>query len=384
MKKLIALLLALSLLAAPALAEPAAEESAPLTYEELEIYLSSLQKAALNAGDTSVQEADGVMWASCSDAMLQIADETLTENTAVLGAVVMPGQEDLRGLALGATLDEVLAAYPNDNPLLSGSAFDAALYIRGEKPEVSFGYLLRDGQRITRVCYAVAHWTQDGVLEATAAYTLDQGVVTDIRITDMQTLTEEAEALETLADIAAMQETSEYYDYSRVPGLAQTPFQREDLSFSGIDFLDLTAESAIAAFGDPIADQWTEDSTGEWIRMLLWSGLRVHLLYDANKAFLRPDSLIITDPDLEGPRGVRAGDYSATVTGRFPQEEGSALADGSMILYGDGVQPPYGLLSDSGDSVTITYALRLDGNQTVLLYLVFTGGELLETHLLLR
>ena len=64
MKKIFALLLALSLLlSAAALAEHAEEESAPLTREELEIYLQSLSREAL-ADETlsvSVQE-DGTVY----------------------------------------------------------------------------------------------------------------------------------------------------------------------------------------------------------------------------------------------------------------------------------------------------------------------------------
>ncbi len=384
MKKLIALLMILSLFTVPALAEIGAEESAPLTYEELDLFLSALAKDALSSQDLTVEEADGAYWAQSPEAILMIADEEFTDSTALLGAVIQPGQEDLRGLKIGDSLDALLAAYPNDNPQLSGTRYDAALYIRGEMPEMSLGYVQREGQRISLVCHLVESWTRDGVIECGVYYGLDQGSIVDIRILGMQTLAEDADVQETLSSVGEMQENTAYFDYAHSPEVVAAPFQREDLSFSGIDFLDLTPEDAIAAFGEPQSDEWTEDSTGEYFRRLSWEGVAAQFLYSAEKRFSRVDALIVTDPDFEGPRGVRAGDYAYTVVARFPQTEGNALTGDEMILYGDGETAPYGLVSSSAGSLTITYAFPVSEDQTVLWYLVFTGSELTESRMLMR
>ena len=382
---LTALLLTLPLCVSPALGEIAPrEESAEVTYEELELYLAAQAKAALDDGSVAVQTDEIGTWAVWDGGALEIADEELTESTAILGAAILPGQEDPRGLYIGCSLADVLEAYPNDNPDLYGTRYDAALYIRGEKPEATVGYVLRDGQRVTQVCHTVEHWTNDGVVECSIVYDLDQGTVIAISIVDMQRIVEESEATETLNNVAAMQENREYAAYPQSnDGSVLAPFQREDLSFSGIDFLDLTAESAIAAFGSPNLDEWTEDSTGDFLRLLQWDGIAVQLVYGADKAFLRVDSLIYTNADFEGPRGVRAGDYLDTVINRFYRENYAVLSAGEVKLYDDGGNA--GLLSYSASSAALTYSLSLDeGARTVTWYMTFLDGEMQEARLLLR
>lgn len=386
MKKLIALLLSLLLLSAPALAEdlPEKDESAELTYEELEMYLSALSQAALTSDSLTIQREENDVWALFDGGAIMIADEDLTPSTAVVGAALIPGQEDPRGLTLGCTLAQVLSAYPCDNPELFGTYYDAALYIRGEKPEVSVGYVLRDGQRVTQVVHTLEHWTQDGVIECGIVYDLDQGTVAAISILGMQDVIGEDEALQTVKEIGDMQENREYFAYPQSESGADVPpFQREDLSFAGMDFLDLTAEGAIAAFGNPNVDEWTEDSTGEFLRLLQWDGLTVQLVYDAQKTFLHVDALTVSDPDLEGPRGVRSGDLMDTVIDRFRHDENQTV-EGGMLLYGDGETAPFGLLSYSTDTASLTYTLDVGDGRTVLWYLVFDGAELTEYRMLLR
>ena len=92
MKKLLALLLALTLIC-PALAEPAQEESAPLTREELEIYADALVNAALEKGAiTVVTSQDGPTVAFTGCGSLTIADDQLTQTTALLDAALAVGQ----------------------------------------------------------------------------------------------------------------------------------------------------------------------------------------------------------------------------------------------------------------------------------------------------
>ena len=161
MKKLFCLLLALvMLLSSAAFAEPVpVDENAPLTREEIEMYLDGLAAAALVEGSFTTEENGvGMTEVRYSGALLVIADEQLTETTAVVSAFLEEETADLRGLFIGSSLEEVLAAYPNDNPNLAGTYYDAALFITGEKPEMSVGYLLRDGQRITSVVYDVYSW----------------------------------------------------------------------------------------------------------------------------------------------------------------------------------------------------------------------------------
>ena len=395
MKKLIALLLALLMIVSccGAFAETVeAEESAPLTREELEIYLDSLRPVALEDEGLSVATYDdGSTFADFSGGVLQIADETLTDSTAVLSALLYEEQADPRGMYLGATLDEVLAAYPNDNPLLSGSYYDAVLSISGDKPEIAVAYLLRDGQRVNTIAYSVYSWQPDGVEIWGVYYTLNQGIVNSIFVGSSGVMTEE-DALEELHGISEMQEISEYFAYpaSMDDGEGLAPFQREDLNLGRFgetvsDFLDLDAEAMIAAFGPAPVDEWTEDSDGTFLRLLQWDGVSLLLNYDAQKQFIAVDTLTINDDVLDGPRGVRVGDILDSVIFRF--RHGDTFVDGSTLsLYSDGQTQPYGygVLNYSPESAELSYAFDLEDGRSIVWHSTFVAGILQSMSLLLR
>ena len=385
MKKCLCLLLSLLMFIPASLAEPAAEESAPLTREELEMYLSSLAEEALLDDALGVLEGEGgASVVQYTGGTLEIADEDLSPETAVLGARLAEDQEDPRGLRLGDSLDALLSAYPNDNPRLYGSYYDAALFLAGEKPEISLGYALRDGQRVTQVTYLVLSWLPEGVIRCGVEYRLRQGMIDDIRVFGMQDIITEEEAGEICVSVSCMQEISEYFAYPQdADGQALAPFSREDLSFAGIDFLDLTAEAAFSAFGPAPVDEWTEDSTGEALRLLQWDGVTILLLYDAQRNFLRADSMTVNDDVLEGPRGVRIGDYLESVLFRFRHMD-TFSDDSTLLLYGDGEQAPYGVLSYSPEGTEITYALALEDGRAALWHMTFVNAQLQSMRLLLR
>ena len=388
-KRILALLLAFLLLTGVSLAEttytlPETEESASLTYEEMEIYLSSLVKAAQAEPDKRVSAANWGAEVQFTGGILHVSDGKLTEDTVVWFAKLFAEQADPRGLRLGDSLKQILAVYPCDNPDLLGSYYDATLYVDGQKPEVCVGWLLRDGQRVTEVVYTVYHWEEDGVVPVSVSFALDQGVITAIEIDGPGALLTEEEAMEEIGDIADSQEINDYYAYIQSEyGPDLGVFQREDLSFSGVDFLDLTAEAALSAFGPAAEDTWTQDSTGEWLRILHWDGVSLILVCDANRQFLRVDSLTVSADVMEGPRGVRVGDYLDTVIFRFRHSEGG-VGDVGLTLYGDAETPPFGLLTYDAEGAALTYALSLEEGETVLWYLTFIGARLDSMRLLLR
>ena len=385
MKKILAVLLCCLLLPA-ALAEPAYEESAPLSYEELQIYLSALPAEALKAGEIALEKTDkGDLIAHTAVGELTIADEALSENTAVLAAVLSPECACPRGLVIGDTLEMLLATYPNDNENLDGTYFDAALYITGEKPETICGFLLRSGQRVEQVVHTVYHWQEDGVVRCGVEYTLDQGVITGIRVFGMDDLLDEATALERIADCAELQEMSGYFAFPTSEyGLDLTPFEREDLLLDGQDLVDMTVEGAVEAFGATPVDEWMEDTTGEYRRLRQWDGLTMVFAYDSQKAFLQLDSVIVNGENVEGPRGVRVGDSMISVINRFLHNEGGATENG-ILLYGDGENAPFGVVAYSENTATITYTQALD-EQTVIWQMTFDNqtGLMQQMRFLLR
>lgn len=383
MKKLIALLLSLAMILGVSLAEVMTEESPYPTYEELEIYLSALRENALK-GSVEIQKTESDTLAVANNGLLRIADEKLSGNTAILGAMLDATTACPRGLMIGDSLSDLLAAYPNHNADLRGNFNDAALYIAGSKPEAVVGWVLRDGQRITQVTHCIYHWVPDGVISCGISYQIENDVIMNIAVFGLDQLIDEAQALQEIADTAEIQEASHYFAYPKSDdGNTMDPFVREDLSFSGLDFLDLTPEMATESLGSSPVDEWLQDSTGEYLRIRQWDGVTILFLYTENKQFQKVDSLIINGDMLEGPRGVRVGDSMESVMYRFRHGQGGTV-DNGIALYGDGVTAPYGILAYGETTATINYALAVDEAQQVIWQLTFQGGELLEMRMLLR
>ena len=391
MKKLLAWLLALMMLfTCAALAEQAeeaetedmpleAEENAYLSQEEIEIYLNVLAGDALAMGveNTEVNPETSLTTITyAGGATLRIADEELAANSAVLGAALTYGQEDLRGIEIGSSLADVLAVYPNDNPSLEGTWYDAALYIGGDKPEAAAGYVLREGQRITEIIHLVYTWNDDGVVRSGVSYALDHGTVTGISIFGLDQTITEADALSEITNIAKMQETREYRAYaSDARGEGLTAFAQDDLALGGLSLTGLTADAAQQSLGQAPVDEWMQDSSGEYLRTLQWEGVSLVFVYDAQKNFLRLDSLLVNDDVIEGPRGVRIDDTMDSVMNRFLHGENTQL-DNAIALYGDGAEAPYGVLAYGETTATITYSMNTDGGQNVIWQLTFQDGVL--------
>ena len=396
MKKALILLLALLLTLPAGLAESAPrDENAQVTAEEIQMYLDSLaaQVAALDPEDTQTSlNDDGTATVAFPGGYLTIADDELTETSAVLLAdLFTPDAADLRGLRVGDTLDDIFALYPNDNPTLAGTYYEATLFMAGEEPETSMGYLLREGQQILNVTFDVLSWKEDGALFNSVIYLLDHGVIDEIFIGGLGNVTPLEDARRYVSETAMIQELNEYFAYPHSEnGETIAPFEREDLTIRAVgyetgsfDLLDLTYEDVIAAFGPAQVDEWTEDSTGELLRTLQWEGVSLLLVYDGQKNFLRADSLTINDTGAEGPRGVKVGDLLDEVIFRFRHLDEYA-GDSRLLLYGDGQQAPYGVLEYTPESAELTYALALEEGKTVVWHLTFGSGALQSMSLLLR
>ena len=383
MKKLTALLIALLMLLSGLAAQ--AEESPIPTYEELEIYLAGLTARSLDEGGvTYARGENGDMLAMVSDGVMRIADETLSPNTAVLGVSINATAACPRGLMFGDSLDMLLAIYPNDNPELVGNYNDATLFISGSKPEVALGWVLRDGQRVSQVTHCIYHWVPDGVISCGVSYQITNDVITGIAVFGMDQLIEEEQAFTEIADTAEIQEAQNYHAFKKSEdGSLLSPFTREDLSFGGLDFLDLSPEMTQEALGSSPVDEWVKDSTGEYLRIRQWDGVSVLFLYSANKQFQRVDTLTINDDTIEGPRGVRIGDSLESVMHRFSHGQGGTVENG-IALYGDGVNVPYGILSYAETTATLTYTLAPNDEQTVIWHLTFSANGLQEMRMLLR
>lgn len=378
MKKIFALLLCCMMLLPAALA--AETESAPvLTLEEIELYQQSLLHRLQETEYDLTENQDGTYTAMAplGDVMLSSAQ---MEEAHVLGASLAVTESCLRGLKVGDSLDMIFQLYPNDNEALLGTYYEATLCIYDGEEETFLGYALRNGQRVTEVTYTVYSRQGDGIVKSGVSYLLDQGYIQQIRLfTAPDMLTAEEMDME-INDSAMVQEATEYQAvFSSENGDLLDPFCREDLYFSKMDFYAITPEEAIREMGSANVDEWMEDSDHTFIRTLQWDGVTMVMKYDAQKNFRHLYSLSVTNENFEGPRGLRIGDYIDTVLFRFLHSQGMA-GDRSVVLYGDGENAPYGLISYNEETNTITYTVDMDG-EVAMLYLTFRNDVMQEMQL---
>ena len=151
------------------------------------------------------------------------------------------------------------------------------------------------------------------------------------------------------------------------------PFGAEDLSFAGIDYASLTLESAKSALGESASQSAAEDAAGGTYLNLTWSGAELIWLEDETAG--RAQSLRVTDAQIEGPRGLKAG---------MPFEEAAALflSEGKPgVLYGQSGDTEYGEAVNEGTQTLLTYYMAAGaavGDGSYVLQLVFENGALKE------
>lgn len=367
MKKIWTVLMVLVLLCA-SMTWAAAEEKAALTVDEVDAFLELLREEALQDENLIVVagEEDGVYHATFSGGMLYLAEDALRADTAIVGAELSAERKDLRDLALtvqvselpsGAMLQDVLAAYPCDNAELYGSFDEAVVAMSGSVPGTAFaGVVSRSGQQVHTVTY-YAYETVDGMTVcASVAYRIADQQLLGVHITG-PAAAEDAGA--EWARLAEIQEETDYFAYpSSQVGSELDMFVREDLSFSGLDFLSLDVETLTDRFGEPTEDTWLEDQDGTLIRTVVWNGMEVTLRYDAGKQLMHATHLVVSTAALEGPRGVRIGDSMTSMLYRFRHGEGEGT-NHATVLYGQEGQAPYGELRYEGDGAYLTYLAQV-------------------------
>lgn len=382
MKKCVALFLALMM--ALSLTTAVAESDADaLDYDELMDWAEGFKKRALAAGaplNDPTEEAayteDG--YAFVYDFATLYMDRPEMTADSVLQAVVVysPEEQGPRGTGVDQLSSEVLNAFYNENNDLQGDSSFAALYVSDTMPAGAlWGWVQRDGQRIETIQYAVHEQLSsggDGYTDCGLVYTLSDNLVAAIRAYG---LNETISADEVRSNLDAVQEVSEKTEYAQVPtsinGSELEMFDRDDLIFSGLDFLSLTPEEAEARLGAAQEDDWMEDE-GAYLRSMEFASCTMTFSYDAQKQNPTLEMLSIDMDGLEGPRCVRIGDTLSSVISRFRNGEGDYDGVSREVLYGDGENAPYGL-AEYGDDATagLWYAAKLEDGRTVVLSMSF-------------
>lgn len=394
LKRLFCLFASLILLTscAPALAQDAS--AGALTWSELNAWAESYKTRALSAqpmnnpSDPEANTEDGYAFVY-EFATLYMDRPEMTQDS-VLRAIVITSSDELgpRDTRIDLLSSEVLAAFYNENADLMGERSFAALYLSDTMPSgAAWGWVQRDGQRIMTIQYAVHEQLTtggDGYTDAGLVYTIQDNLVAAIRAYGLDSRINEEQVR---ANLDAVQQVCDETSYAQVPtsltGKDLEKFDRDDLVFSGMDFLSLTPEEAESKMGACREDTWMQDDTGEYLRTMEFPACSMTFVYDAQKRSPYLDMMTIDMDGLEGPRAVRIGDSVSSVLSRFYYGDG--IYDdktGLETLYGTAGKAPYGLAEYGTDaSATLRYALRLDDGRTVMLYLGFTEMYLSEVNL---
>ena len=381
MKKLISMLLTVTLLFC-CCAGMASAEVAPLTRDELNVWRDQLLKDSLADNRYAAAAADDGLYTLTFDWYTLLADtERLSSATRILGvsfelvpddAEMTPA--DIRGIRPGDSVETLLQAWPNDNESLAGTREEAVLYQSGSLPgQASAGVLRRNGQRAESVVYSLYQMTTNGVSLSKVTYTLTDGYVDAIAIAfddEMLTLSDAQDELAAILDVQATTEFSAFL--SNGESIEADVFNRDDLIFSGLDFLSLTPETLIALLGDEYGEEWGEDGERQ-IRVMEWHALTAAFVYGANGEMIDVDNLSMDEDLLIGPRGLTVGDTLDVVLSRFRYE--ATGTDGIHTwLYGTEADPDHAVMdSPYPGQAELHYVLTADGQRVEMILYVNEG-----------
>lgn len=383
MKKLLAMLLSMVLcltLCVPVLAQEGSAQ--PFSAAEADAYREAVHQRALENNTYQAQAVQGGYELYFADYTLRVDTERLSADTTIYAmvmddvstAMTCPG--DARGIALNNSLSALLDAYPIENTALIGTPENAVLYMEGDLPGQAYvSYIIRNGQTVSDVYHLAYVMVNNGVQTRMAHYTIQNDAVVRIELqfaSDTLTLEEAKAELDAFEDLRASTEYASYVS-SNQEGEAQA-FGRDDLLFSGLDYLDLTPELAIAVLGDDYAEDWLEDED-TFIHVMEWSAASITFLCDRNRALIKVDSMFIDDNMIEGPRGIFVGDDQQTVLDKFRFD--IAQGDGDvMYIYGAEGELEYGMVEfiSMGEAVA-RYAFE-QGDTMIEMILSFENSTL--------
>ena len=394
LKRILCLMTALALLIAfvPAVAEEYPDGA--LTMEELTEWVAGFKAMAMestpynNPYDPESYSEDG--YAFIYDFGTLYMDRPEMTEEAVVRALVVTSYEvpGPRGVGVDYLTSEVLDAFYNENESLAGDESFAALYLSDTMPTGAlWAWVQRDGQRVHTIQYAIHDQLTtggEGYTDAGLIFTMQADSVAAIRAYGLDARVSEDVVL---ANIEAVQEVAACTDYVQVPlsySGAAMPLTREDLVFSGVDFVYMTPESAEAALGAASETIWVQDDNGEYLCTMEFPSCSVTFIFDQNKQNPRPYMMLIDLDRMEGPRAVRLGDTFASVFNRFRHGEGTFDGVSSETLYGTEGTAPWGVATYGMNAdATLRYAVETERG-TIVLHMTFETMMLSEIMLYMQ
>ena len=382
MKKILCLALALMLCAViPA----AAEDVQPVTAEEMGARLESVRtemQAAQPLNDPSDAEAqneDGTLFRY--ETVRIYADGTELAPDTPVNALVFEDSEGpvFRGLGIDSTQDEVLAAFPNDNPELAGTREEALLFLRNtEAGGFVYGRILRDGQRVTAVEYGEVLPAGERFRCIAVTFTLQDQLVVSIRADGLNPedgLIDATYANEFYTELNSLsgQDAYKAVKTSR-NGLELTAFDESDLAFSGFSFTELQPDT----LPDIMEQEQFDNEDGTWLLRCEGAGYEAVFRCDGNGENAKILSFSILDDQLEGPRGVRLGDQFSEDFCRFRSGEHEMSEDLTELLYGTEGTAPWGYADYNPEDMSLRYVTVTQDGAEVELILRFVENYLTE------
>lgn len=388
MKKILCLAAALAILAVfPAAAETVQPVTQPVTAEELDALLAAVRAEALAAeplndsADAAAENEDGTLM-QFETVKIYADGGTLTAETPVNVLVFDDvNKSGLRGVGVYSTPEDVLAAFPDENPEAAGTREGAALYLQDTQDGgFVYGRILRDGQRVTAVEYGEVLPAGERFRCVSVTFSVLERRVYMVRVDGLNPEKGLLDASYANEFRAELEELSGQDDYRAVKtaenGLELTAFDESDLAFSGISYPDLRPDNLPGETEQKIIDN--EDGT--WLMMCEGTGYEAVFSCGKNGEDAKILSFSILDDVMEGPRGVRLGDVFSEDFCRFRNGENETGEDLTELLYGTEGVAPWGFASydPSYGEIVLKYVTSVKDGGQVELILRFVENYLTE------
>lgn len=373
------------LLALCAVLPAAAETAQPVTAAELDALRDSVKAQALaeeplnDPADEEAQNEDGTLF-RYENVRIYAAGTELAADTPV-NALVFEDSEGpvFRGRGIDFLQENVLGAFPNENGSLAGTREAAVLYLQNtEEGGFVFGRILRDGQRITAVEYGEVLPAGERFRLASVTFFLQDRLVSAIRVDGLnpaEGLIDAAYANELYTELKRLAGQDEYRAVKTSGnGLDLEAFGESDLAFSGLTYPGLQPDTLPGSTEREMID----NGDGTWLLRCEGAGFEAVFRCGANGEDPRILSFSILDDQLEGPRGVRAGDLFSDDFCRFRNGENGMKEDLTELLYGTEGTAPWGMANYNPEDMSLRFVTDTQEGLRVELILRYTENYLTE------
>ena len=383
MKRILCLLTAVMLcLILPAAAE---ENAKVVTAAELDELLERVRAQALTeellndpAGEDAESE-DGTFFLYEAAGFYAEGTE-MTADTPVNTLVFDCDEENvLRGTGMNSRVEDVLAAFPQDNADLAGTREEAILYLRETEAGFAYGRILRDGQWINTVEYGEV--VTDGEMSCRTAvtYSLENGMVTAIRVSGLNPaggeLMDASQAEEFYNELIQLAGCEDYRAVKTSRnGLELTALDAEELVVGGVPYVTMKPGDLPGTPETEIIDN--EDGT--WLLRCDGDGYEAVFQCGEHGEDAEILSFTILDDGIEGPRSVRIGDIFSDDFNRFRNGENDMGEDMTELLYGTEGTAPYGVAFYDVAPMTLRYVTDTPEGPQVELLLKYDNYFLTE------